>query len=394
MARTLTVLLLLGFCLPAAVGADDEEPVFQTKKLSEWLTILQKDARPERRRAALMVVEQIGARHTGQMVPALLGALRDDKEEKVREGATAALGRVCARLRKDDSETFKFDNIRDALATALKGDRSPRVREAAAVALGKLDSEARGAVAILAASLKDPDLGTRRAAADTLRRLGPAAAEALPDLQQVLRDGGADRGTRVQCVLAIGRIGAPEAVAALSAMKEVLADGKTPAEVRKAVCETLALLGKDAASAAPVLGQTLTAPTSDAALRRAAAVALGELGSEGRIAIPSLKKALKDEDRFVRCHAMHALGQYGKGLGPHARDVITGLLQAMEDSVLEVRVTAIETLGTLGAEGLGPDTQAVVDRLTEAARDSRKAVSEAATAALKKIQGMSGGSLP
>jgi HEAT repeat protein len=251
-----------------------------------------------------------------------------------------------------------------------------------------MESEARGAAGSLAAALKDPHAGTRAAAADALRRLGPASVEALPDLQQVLADSAADRATRVQCVLAIGRIGPPEALTALGTMKEVLADVKAPTDVRKAVCETLGLLGKEAAGAAPVLGQTLTASTSDVTLRRAAAVALDELGAEGRIAIPSLKKALKDEDKFVRCHAMHVLGQYGKELGPHTRDVVTGLLQAMDDTVLEVRVAAIETLGTLGAEGLGPDTQAVMDRLADASRDSSKAVSQAAAAALKKIQGM------
>jgi HEAT repeat protein len=391
MSRTLVAaLVVFSLVRLASARAEEEDPVFQNRKLSEWLVMLQNDARPERRRAALIAVELIGPKRSRQVVGAILSALRDDKEEKIREGAAAALGRMSARARKENNEAFKFDNIRDGLAIALKGDKSARVREAAALALGQLDSDARGAAGTLAGALKDTDRGTRRAAADALRRLGPAAVEALPELQQVLQDSSADQATRVQCALAIGRIGAPEALQALGAMKEVLADSKAPTDVRRAVCETLGLLGKDAAGAAPVLGQSLTAPGTDVSVRRAAAVALDEFGTDGRLAIASLKKALKDDDKFVRCHAMHALGQYGKDLGPHTRDVITALLQGMDDSVLEVRVAAIETLGILGAEGLGADSQAVLDRLTEATRDSTKAVSEAAAAALKRIQGTAG----
>jgi HEAT repeat protein len=395
MSRTLAcaALPLLCLCAPL-VRAEEDEPVAFNKKLSEWLTMLRSDPEPRHRQAALLALEKIGPKRSRQVVPAVVTALRDDKDVEVRLGAAGLLGTFAAKLRADNPETFKFDEGRDSLATALKGDKSPRVRAAAATALGRLGGEARGAVGILAAALKDPVPATRAAAADTLRRLGPDAYEAMPDLQQVLQDRSVDRATRVQCALAIGRIGAPEALNALSALKDVLGDAKAHADLRKAVCETLGMLGKEAAGAAPALGAALTALTSEVEVRRAAVVALDAMGSEGRIALPSLKKALKDDDKYVRCHAMHTLGQYGKELGPHARDVITALLQGMDDSVLEVRVAAIETLGILGAEGLGPDTKAVIERLTDAMRDSQKAVSDAANAALKKIQGMGSVFLP
>jgi hypothetical protein len=53
-----------------------------------------------------------------------------------------------------------------------------------------------------------------------------------------------------------------------------------------------------------------------------------------------------------------------------------------------VRIAAVETLGTLGAEGVGDDLKAVTDRLDDATRDTQKAVADAAAAALKKIKGM------
>jgi HEAT repeat protein len=85
---------------------------------------------------------------------------------------------------------------------------------------------------------------------------------------------------------------------------------------------------------------------------------------------------------------MRAIGRYGSDLGPEGKAAVTGLLRCMDDGILDVRVTAIETLGALGADGLGADLKAVTDRLTDATRDSQKVVSEAAAASLKKIQGM------
>jgi HEAT repeat protein len=389
MKWTLAVPALLLLALPAPGRAADDDPVIQTKKLSEWLKMLESDPKPERRRAALLAVELIGPRRSRKVVPALVAALRD-AEERVREGAAAALGRIADKAvnASERADDLRLDAVRDGLATTLRGDKSARVREAAATALGRMKGEARGAVGALAAALKDANPGTRAAAADALRRLGPDAEEALPEIQQVLQDRAADRATRVQCALAVGRIGAPDALPALPGLKEVLADTRAPAEVRKAAAEALGQLGKDAAPAASALGQALTAPGTDLSVRRESAAALDAIGPEGRAALPALIQALKDEDKFVRCHSMRAIGRYGKDLGPEAKAAVTGLLRGMDDSVLDVRVAAIETLGTLGAEALGADLKAVTDRLTDATRDSQKVVSEAAATALKKIQGM------
>jgi HEAT repeat protein len=390
MKWTLAVPALLVLALHAPARADDDDPTFQGKKLTEWLQMLQSDAKPERRRVAVFAVEQIGPRRSKKVLPALVMALRDDTEEQVRERAAGALGRIADKVvnSTESSDSFPFDALRDGLSTALRGDKSSRVRETAATSLGRLKGKAVGAVGALAAALKDTNPGTRTAAADSLRRLGPDAQEALPDLQQVLQDKTSDRLTRVQCALAIGRIGAPDALPALPALQAVLGDAKAPAEVRKASAEALAQLGKDAAPAAAALGQALTTPGTDLTIRREAAVALDAIGPDGKAALPALIQAFKDEDKFVRSHAMHAISRYGKDLGPEGKAAITGLLRGLDDDVLIVRVAAIETLGELGAEGLGADLKAVTDRLTDATRDTQKAVSEAATAALKKIQGM------
>src|SRR5207237_649267 len=125
----------------------------------------------------------------------------------------------------------------------------------------------------------------------------------------------------------VGRIGAPDALPALPALKDALTDVKAPTDVRKAAAEALAQLGKDAAPAAAALGQALTTAGTDLRLRREAAAALDAIGADGRAALPALIGALKDEDKYVRCHTMHAIGHYGKDLGPEAKAAVTGLLR-------------------------------------------------------------------
>jgi HEAT repeat protein len=53
---------------------------------------------------------------------------------------------------------------------------------------------------------------------------------------------------------------------------------------------------------------------------------------------------------------------------------------------VEVRVAAVETLASLGPEALGPDLEAVRDKLRLATRDSQKTVRAAAEDALKKLR--------
>src|SRR5262249_17635342 len=116
---------------------------------------------------------------------------------------------------------------------------------------------------------------------------------------------------------------------------------------------------------------------------------LDQFGAEAQPAIPALKKAVKDDDKFVRCLAMHALGRIGGGLGGETSDVVKLLLEAISDNVIEVRVAAIGTLGKLGTATLEAGLKVVKERLEKTKQDSERAVREAATDALKKLGGTS-----
>jgi HEAT repeat protein len=75
-----------------------------------------------------------------------------------------------------------------ALRRALDGERDTAMRLALAEALWRVTGDARAAVGVCRAALKDPFLGNRVRAARVLGEMGPAAREALADLDRAARD--------------------------------------------------------------------------------------------------------------------------------------------------------------------------------------------------------------
>jgi HEAT repeat protein len=62
------------------------------------------------------------------------------------------------------------------------------VRAVTAEALGKIGPEAKTAIPVLMALLKDKDRDVRCAAADALGRIGPEAKTGIPSLNDLLKD--------------------------------------------------------------------------------------------------------------------------------------------------------------------------------------------------------------
>lgn len=376
------LLIATPLLLATPLRGEDEDPAVRGKKLSEWIELLQNGKTLRDRQAGLLAVQYIGPRRSRKVTQALIAAVRENTEESIRAGAARALGGIAAKARDEDD--IPVEKIRDALSLSLRSDRKSVVRRAAARALGEMRGRAIGSVDVLALALKDADAGTRTEAANALRQLGRNADEALADLQTTLKNDKLERLTRIHCASALGHIGSSESVPVL---KEILADAKNDAELRRVCAEALGELGQKATESVSVLAAALTAKESQLELRRECAKALDQIGSEARPALPALRSALKDDDQFVRSLSLHAISQMGRDLGDERKAAIDGIFTAMDDNVLEVRITAIEALGNLGAEGLGDQSKAAVTRLTAATRDPQKAVSEAAKVALKKLQG-------
>ena len=227
---------------------------------------------------------------------------------------------------------------------------------------------------------------------DLKRRLveafGAAGAPAVPALIQALGD--SDEYIRRAAAKALGKLGDPQAIPALSvwahagedaarnalqtlghpmldlpqAVAQVAAQGAWGVLIRALTCpqvrEVVVGLG---APAVPALIQALGDDSN--AVRRAAAEALGKLGDPQ--AIPALIKALGDYWYDVRRAAAEALGKLGD---PQA---IPALIQALGDDEFRVRRAAAEALVKIGT----PAVPALIQALGNNDREVRRAAAEA-----------------
>jgi len=386
--RRLLILTVVMLLAARPTSAREDDPKYRNRPLSEWLEMLRDNQSADRRRAALLAVELIGPAKSPRVVPAIITTLRDDSDERLREAAATALGRIADKIAaRPLAEKVPFVAGRDALLAAFRTDKSPRVRTAAATALAKIEkTEAVAAVPDLAAAVNSSETPAtvRTAAVETLSRLGSEAEEAVPAFRRALEDHSADLTTRIGAARALGNVG-DAGLAALPSLSAVLKETQTADELTKVVAETLGRIGPDAAAAAPRLGEILTAKSSPPELRRAAAGAIDGFGAAGRPALPALRKALLDDDRFVRSLALHAIAQQGTAFGDEAGPTIKAVLACLGDRVVEVRVAAAETVAGIGAEPLGANLAIARERLREATRDSQRAVRDAAEQALKKL---------
>jgi HEAT repeat protein len=420
---SLSLLLPLALLTPSAARAADDEPVIQNKTLSEWLEMLKGDkARADRdtalfalgsaaahpgawkhqarlREAGLLAVSLIGPQKSPKVLPALLDALHNDSDESIRRGAAQSLGRLGAKVHEDNasaSRKINLADVRDGLAVGLDKDKSPKVREACARALGLLLEEPGRTVPELAAALKDPDGATQAAAADSVRRFSEskllAPREALPQLEAALKDPKTNTLARVRLAITIGMIGQQPATSVNpKVLIDVLNEEGTPEELRVAIVETLGRLGpalvrEGDRGAVEALTKVLGDTKSALEMRRACLGALDNFGAAARPALPLLGKGLKDKDKFVRTLSMHVIGHLGRDLGPEGKEIVKELLKITGEAAFEVRVSAIETLGNLGADALGDELPAVLDRLTELTKDTQRGVREAAEEARKKLK--------
>jgi HEAT repeat protein len=230
----------------------------------------------------------------------------------------------------------------------------------------------------------------RRWALDLLGEMG--AEEAVPEF--VAQGRGADPLGRERACEALGRIGGPAAVAALSDM----ATHDAAAPVRAAACRALGRIGSD--EAADPLAR-LALESEDAPVRAAACRALGRIGSEK--VLNRMLEALGDRRASVRGGAALALGQIGD------RRAVPPLLEAMSDEYSSVRWRAVQALGAIRSEealeALGAaltdedwavrreacaalgliGSGAVVKPLIEALKDGYSSVRRAACEALGRI---------
>jgi hypothetical protein len=178
-------------------------------------------------------------------------------------------------------------------------------------------------IQMLIAALGDADRVIRERAAEALRQIGPAVAEAMPALTVVL----GNALTRWDTIRIFVKIG-PAAVPGL-----ITAPRNAKTEIRVGAVEALKQFGPTAAPAVPALMTALH--DAEAEVRWVAGEALGQIGLS---AVPALITALGHPEAKVRQNVAFALGR----IGPAAAAAVPALITTLSDA--EVYWNALQAL--------------------------------------------------
>ncbi|MFO0938423.1 MAG: HEAT repeat domain-containing protein [Gemmataceae bacterium] len=364
-------LFLLLACLTTfQTGARaDDDPTFNGRKMSDWLTMLTNDSVARKRKAAAVALGQIAADQKSTLkfiLPALANSLRQDPSPGVRGQAAITLGQQPP----ETAGAFVSD-----LAECLRTEKDTSVKREVSITLGRIGKLAKGGVLPLIAQLKDTDAGVRAASAEALGRIGPDAKGAAKALLDAYPD--KDPVVQRQVVFALGRIEADEQEPIVDVLVNLLKTEKS----RDLRYETVMSLGiivpKTVAAAGAVVG-TLSDP--DVETRKQACLTLARMGFVGVKWNEVIRKTVAgDEDKDVRALAVRALTA---AYGSDAAETIPFLTARLsEDRDYEVRLAIVEELGSFGAAG-----KSAIPALRGAMKDSQIKVREAATRAVKQIE--------
>lgn len=259
--------------------------------------------------------------HAQKVVPALTACLRDELALR-RRTAAVALGHVGEFVRP----------------TAGESCSSPEQDESVAAITA--------AVPALVDCLCDPCDDVRKATAQALVQIGPAAMLAAPALADCLSDDCVEvRCAAAAAVAALGTGCAANAVPALAAA--CLRDPEI--RFQMAAIHALCQFGGSAASAVQPLTEllrTLPNPTIQCAL----AAFLGNMGGYATSALPCLRVCCKDADALVRAASVKALGQITAFTNSDKILLLTSkmLAKALLDEDGNVQTNAATAIGHLG----------------------------------------------
>jgi len=204
-------------------------------------------------------------------------------------------------------------------AIALLKHHSPSVRQSAAWGLGSIrrqSAAANQAIPALIEATGDSDRDVRLYAMVAFREMGADASNAVPAITKVLADTGVGSQTnsffyvRAAAAVALGKIG-PPAAAALPELKSAMRESNSYLRGQAAVATWRATADADTALA--VLLQEMPASSEDE--KWDWIVALGEMGSRAKAAVPQLEAELRQDKRdWVLNHVTNAF----KSIDPEA----------------------------------------------------------------------------
>ena len=352
------------------VARADEDPVYDGKKAEAWVDILQNDTSARKRALAATAIGELRNKHRLKDLHKDLGrSLRIDSSAAVRVQCAT----VIAGLKPEDVR-----EIQSELVEALKVEKESRVRKELAVLMGRYPDIARRSVPGLVTVLKDADAAARAAAADAIAKVGADAKEAAVGLLPLVDD--ADKSVRQATIFALGRIEPENSSFVAAALIKRFGEEKE-IELRRDIIVSLKLLGDKSDSTIAALAAWLTDADDD--VKSAAAGCLGSFGPAAKPAVEQLLNvATTAKDKGLRIDALRA---FGSALGPGLKERLKDVIRIMEsDTEFEVRIAAVEEIGSLGMEL--KDDKDTIAALRKRQSDQQVKVREAATLAIRRIE--------
>jgi HEAT repeat protein len=335
-------------------GLGDKESDLQTRAMEKLVsmgsaalpylihTLDHSSGEPELRERVAWTLGKMGPA-ASSAVDSLAKALRDKASSAIRAAAARALGWVGQDARKAVG----------SLREALEEDDDTNVHVAVIETLGKIGTDARIAHDALGDVVDRGCIRERRASAEALGSIGPAAKPEAQRLRMSLRD--SDRLLRIKAALALWKIEG-KAEEPVDVLKQSLCESEA---IRIEAIRDLGDIGPDAGAAVAELSKSLGDSNGDIVLTTA--IALRKVGPKASEAVPSLTNALTHRSEQVRIALVDALA----AIGPEASSAVPELGKVLvHDGDKRVRQSAAHALRVIGAKSVG-----VVTELTQALQD-------------------------
>lgn len=347
----------------------DDDPIFNDRRMSEWLAILKNDSSARKRKAAAVAVGQIAndLKDTKKFIlPVLAMAIRNDPAAPVRSQAAVTLGQQPPEF----SGAFVTD-----LAECLRTEKDTQVKIDVSTALGRIGRIAKAGVLPLTGLLKDQNADVRATAADSLGRIGSDAKSATAALLSLIAD--KEPRVRQRAVFALGRVESDDPEPTVVALVDILNTNNDPA-IRLETVVSLGLIGVKTVDVANAIARTL--PDESTETRKQACLALAKLGFVAKRSEKAIRQLMiADPDKDVRTLAVRAMTA---AYATDAVELIPLLTDRLsKDADFEVRIAIAEELGSFGNAG-----KSAIPGLRAATKDPQRKVREAATAAIQQIE--------
>jgi HEAT repeat protein len=329
----------LGLLWPSsAVQAQYQK--FLNKDAATWAKDLKsKDVKA--RRSAAFALGKMGE-NAAPYLSQLIGAVNDTKEDaSVREEAAFALGDICRKF-----PTAASAPMVAAYQKVLSNpNENALLRRSAAYGLGSIGPAAANALNELDGATADKSPAVRQNVAWALGQIGKSGVVSLTKLLKAEADPSVVRDT----ANSLRRIGKDARPAVPDLLRYCGKFDKEPAQVEMRKSVLFALVGlitkadKDNAAAVDAIAKSLDDPESE--VRRNAALALANIGETPKSgeALKVLLETLKSpkEEAVYRRQAAVAVGN----LGPIAKAAVPDLLLALNGNDAEMKANAAFALG-------------------------------------------------